>query len=174
MNVRGLNDHSKIKRLQSYLQFANPKIDCLLIQEHKLIGDKVVELGRVLNRQATYIYDEAEAGYNHLQGDQGAGRGGTALVLASKWYQVISSSGSLYHGRVLWIVLKGIPGGDLGIANIYSLNDCRQRSEMWHEILNNLPRSCRWILRRDFNMVETSIDKSSQCGRLINGSERII
>jgi hypothetical protein len=50
MNVKGLNDHSKIKRLQSYFQFADPKIDCLLIQEHKLIGDKAAELGR----QATY------------------------------------------------------------------------------------------------------------------------
>ena len=49
MNVKGLNVQGKIKKFQSYLCSINQKIDFLMIQEHKLVGDKAAELGRTLD-----------------------------------------------------------------------------------------------------------------------------
>jgi hypothetical protein len=110
---------------------------------------------------------------NHAQGANGAGCGGLAILLASKWANTVASSGSCYNGRALWVILKDIPGGELGILNIYGPNDQNDMKLLWQEISLVLSRHCRWILGGDFNMVETQANKSSICGRLIGNQEKL-
>jgi exonuclease III len=174
LNVRGLNDPMKTLRLRNYIKAAQPSIDTLLIQEHKLTGDKALRLGKALDSRAIYLHSDAEPGYNHAQGTNGAGCGGSAILIANKWEKAIASSGSCFKGRALWVILTNLPGGDLGILNIYSPNDQHDRIMLWQELGLTLPRNYRWILGGDFNMVENPSDKSSQCGRLIGTQERFL
>ena len=41
-------------------------------------------------------------------------------------------------------------------------------------MLQELRRHCKWVLLGDFNVVEATADKSSQCGRLISSRERLL
>jgi exonuclease III len=173
-NIRGQNDPQKVWKLRGYIKSVQPKIDMLLIQEHKLTGEKVSSLDKSLDPQAVYIHAEAEPRYNHTRNDQGAGCGGRAILLASKWSNTIAESGSCFQGQALWVILKDLPGGNIGILNVYSPNDQNERKQFWNELSLTLPRQCRWIVGGDFNMVEEALDKSSSCGRLLTSQEHLI
>ena len=95
-NIRGLNDPQKIQKLRSYIISAQSKIDVLLIQEHKLTGEKASSLDRSLDPHAVYIHVEAEPGYNLTRNDQGVGCGGTTILLPSKWLNTIVESRSCF------------------------------------------------------------------------------
>jgi exonuclease III len=105
LNIRGLNDPKKSLRLKRYLRTMQPQTDILLFQEHKLVGDKAKNLGKTLNPQATYLHTEVEPGYNHDLGINGAGCGGTTILIASKLEKAIAVSGSCFNGRDLWVIL---------------------------------------------------------------------
>ena len=72
----------------------------------------------------------------------------------------------------MWIILKGLSGGDLGLLNIYAPNDSSDRIPLWDSVRESLPQSCCWIFGGDFNMVESLADKSSSCTRIVCDSER--
>jgi hypothetical protein len=44
-------------------------------------------------------------------------------------------SGTLMENKVQWIILKGLLGGDLGVANIYALNNARKWCFLWAEMV---------------------------------------
>lgn len=50
-------------------------------------------------------------------------------------------------------------GGNLGILNVYASNLDGERCAMWIEVLQLLPLDCRWIMSRDFIIVESPLDK---------------
>lgn len=50
-----------------------------------------------------------------------------------------------------------------------------ERCAMWIEVLQLLPLDCRWIMSRDFNMVESPLDmSSSSCSQLMGLREELI
>ena len=173
MNVRGSNDPAKLKKLRNYLQILQPAPDILLLQEHKLTSANAADLGRQLNPRATYIFSEASQGYGHSERGEGAGCGGTTILIHNRLDRFIINSGSLHQGRVLWVILGNLPGGPWGFINIYNSTDARKRRQLWLQLPESLPENCKWFFGGDFNMVESSADKSSMCGRLVGDQERI-
>ena len=127
-------------------------------------------LARLLDRSVVYLFNEAELGYKSLDG---AGCGGAAFFIHQKWKYQIGSSSSSFKDRVIWIVLKGIPGGDLGILNIYAPNDQHERKELWLSLQEILPKDIRWLVGGDFTMVKRERNKSSYYSKLISPSERL-
>jgi hypothetical protein len=77
------------------------------------------------------------------------------------------------ENTVWWVILKGLLGCDLGVANIYAPNIVREQCFLWAEMIQKFPRGCRCILVGDWNMVERSIDKSNSCGQLILQAKRL-
>ncbi|KAG0573683.1 hypothetical protein KC19_VG200300 [Ceratodon purpureus] len=171
LNVRGLNDPAKVTRLRNYIQNLQPAPDILMLQEHKLTGEKAAILGRQLNPTYRYLFIAARPGYRNEDRANGAGRGGTATLIQNSLDRFIINSVSLYQGRALWIVLGNIAGYSWGFLNVYSPNDAQERTRFWESILDNLPPNCHWMVGGDFNMVESSVDKSTACGRLIQEPE---
>jgi hypothetical protein len=52
-----------------------------------------------------------------------------------------------------WIAFRGLPGGDLAVANIYAPNNSQDQTILWLELAQSLPTGPRWILVGDWNMV---------------------
>ena len=172
-NVRGLNDPKKVDRLRNFFQNSQRGVDVIFLQEHKLRDTKAANLGRTLFPRRKCWVSEADPGYN-VDGQEGAGKGGICTLLHEKLAPLVSSYGSILHNRAFWFRLKGLPGGDLGILNIYAPNDSRERTLLWQELSARLPSDCRWIVSGDFNMVESAQDKSTLCGKLIPQRERLV
>ena len=98
-NVKGLNNPKKMAKLRSYFDFVQSKLDVCFIQEHKLRERNLDSLARNLFRNALCFHIEAEEGLQHT-----AGKGGLAILLASKWMSSIKSIGSIFRGRAMWII----------------------------------------------------------------------
>lgn len=173
-NARGLNDASAIAALQLYMQDCRPIPDIVMIQEHKCRGSAMQNLGKALWRHATFWGMEASPGYGHDEDATGAGCGGIATLLAPRWESLVSASGSIFDNRVHWFILSGVPGGDLGIANVYAHNSSPERCQLWEAMTRELPGHCRWVILGDFNMVETRSDKNRPCAAMIPLREREI
>jgi hypothetical protein len=55
----------------------------------------------------------------------------------------------------------------LGFLNLYAPNNTSDRCLLWEQLIISLPNACRWVVAGNFNMVERSGDKTSQCGKII-------
>ena len=104
----------------------------------------------------------------------GAGRGGICSILHEKLAPLVSGHGSILNNRAFWFRLKWLPGGDLGILNLYAPNDTRERTLLWQELSDRLPSDCRWIVSGDFNMLESAQDKSTLCSKLMPHREKLV
>jgi hypothetical protein len=85
----------------------------------------------------------------------------------------VHDQGTVYDNLAQWVLLKGIPGGDVGVVNIYAPNASQERILLWRELVNCLPQGCRWVLGGDWNVVEQARDKSSREGRIISEVEKL-
>lgn len=61
----------------------------------------------------------------------------------------------------------------MSILNVYGPHTAPERIHLWHELLEILPRDCRWMLARDWNMVLNPEDKFSRNGRTISELEKL-
>ncbi|KAG0628129.1 hypothetical protein M758_1G003200, partial [Ceratodon purpureus] len=153
-NARGLNDPAATDSLQFYLKACQPAPDIVYIQEHKRRGIALSSLGPALWRHALSFGLDASPGYGNQDHEDGAGCGGVLTLLAPRWSHAVTASGSILDNRVQWVILSGLPGGDLGIANVYAHNTPQERCHLWEAMTRDLPAQCRWLLLGDFNMVE--------------------
>lgn len=172
-NVRGLNGTDSVRLLKSYIT-SIPQLDLLCLQEHKLRLAEVDNLKPYLWPNTKSWILEASAGYNNIGDNPGAGCGGIALFLASKWEKLVSQSGSIMGNRAQYIIFNGLPGGRLGFLNIYAPSNTTERTQLWGELINSLPTDCNWVLAGDFNFVESRSDKTNACSRLIPLTERLV
>jgi endonuclease/exonuclease/phosphatase family metal-dependent hydrolase len=60
-----------------------------------------------------------------------------------------------------------MPGGDIGVVNLYAPNEHGLRVRLWESLISELPANCHWIVAGDFNMVESSQDKTNPYEHLI-------
>jgi hypothetical protein len=67
---------------------------------------------------------------------------------------IVGENVILMEYKVRWVILKGLPSGDLGVVNIYAPNILRYKCFLWVEMIQKLLKGCRWILASDWNMVE--------------------
>jgi hypothetical protein len=47
------------------------------------------------------------------------------------------------ENMVQWVIFKGLPCGDLGMANIFAPNTPKEWCFLWVEMIQKLPRGCR-------------------------------
>jgi hypothetical protein len=114
------------------------------------------------------------SGYGNDPNGPGAGCGGIAMLLDEHWFHNVARTGTLLGNRGQWMMLTGLPGGDLGILNLYASNESAIRYELWNAMLTELPIHYRWVIGSDFNMVEARCDKTSQCGKMLPYHERLL
>ena len=114
-NVRGLNEPRKIDKLRQYFQAIKGGIDVILLQEHKLQGEKATNLGIKLSPNGKSW--TLEIGYN-INGLEGAGKGGICTIIHRKLAPLVSFQGNIFRNKAFWIRLSGLPRGDLGFLNV--------------------------------------------------------
>ena len=172
-NLRGLNDPESITKERCFLSSLTPRVDVIMIQEHKLRGKAMDELGsRLMPGYACWAL-EAAPGEKSWINPNAAGKGGVGILLASKYARLVTDHGALYDNRLVWIKLEGIEGGKIGLACIYAPNIPTKRRHLWHLMSDSLPKDCEWIIGGGFNMTERPEDKSHDCGRVISGLEKL-
>lgn len=69
--------------------------------------------------------------------------------------------------RAQWIRLKGVPGDDVAMLNVYAPHSSPERSALWSELLKSKLGDCRWIITRDWNFVERHHDKTNLIGSVL-------
>jgi exonuclease III len=172
-NVQGLNDPQAVARVSNYYFPKLNKLDILCFQEHKLRGLKLSDFGHRMWNQALFFSCEASVGYGHNADQVGAGRGGLCMFISPKIRHLVHDQGTVYGNLAQWVLLKGTPGGDVAIVNIYAPNASQERILLWRELVNCLPQGYRWILGGDWNVVEQARDKSFREGRIISDVEKL-
>jgi exonuclease III len=171
-NIRGLNDPESISKERCFINSLTPQVDVVMIQEHKLRGKALENLGSKLMPGCVSWILEAAPGERSWINPNAAGKGGVGILLSHKYAKLVTEHGSLYENRVVWVKLDGIEGGSLGLACIYAPNIPTDRRHLWHIIGESLPKDCKWLFGGDFNMTERPQDKSNDCGRAISDLER--
>lgn len=102
-------------------------------------------------------------GYNNDIFGLGVGCGGLITMVSSRVASRVTSTGIVMGNRAQWTVFQGFSGGDIGIVNVYALNESLQRCQLCESLIRELPPTCRWIFAGDFNMVEARCDKKNPC-----------
>lgn len=172
-NIQGAYNSLAPLRVRNYYKAHFKNIDVLCFQEHKLRGTKLLDFGNKVWRRATYLGCDASLGYNDQDGQEGAGKGGICMFISSKLAPFIHSHGNIGLNLGQWVRFKNLPGGDLAIANIYAPHsNSNARVHLWQDLVRLLDPDCRWILCGDWNMVESYLDKSSTCGRVLSRVEK--
>ena len=170
-NIRGLDDPESIAKERGFISMLTPKVDVIMIQEHKLRGRALENLGSRLMPECASRVLEAAPGERSWLNPNAAGKGGVGILLANKYAKLVTATGALYENRVVWIKLEGVEGGNIGLACIYAPNILTDRRHLWHLLVDALPKDCEWIIGGDFNMTERPEDKSHGCGRTISDLE---
>ena len=121
-NIRGLNDPESIAKERGFLSMLTPKVDVVMIQEHKLRGRALENLGsRLMPGCASWIL-EAAPGEKSWLNPNAAGKGRVGILLSNKYAKLVTAIGALYDNRVVWIKLEGVEGRNIGLACIYVPN----------------------------------------------------
>lgn len=126
-NARGLNEPSTVDALHLYIHDCRSIPDIILLHEHECRGQALANLGNSLWQQAQFWGLEASPSYGHTENETGVGCGGLATLLAPRWSNAVSASGAIFENRVHRFIISGLPGDDLGIANIYAHNTSAER-----------------------------------------------
>ena len=170
-NIRGLNDPESIAKERNFIQSLTPRADVVMIQEHKLRGKTLENLGnRLMTECRSWILEVAPGKRSWLNPDA-ADKGGVGILISQKYAKFVTDHGSFYENRVVWVKLEGIEGGKVELTCIYAPNILMDRRHLWHIMVDGLPKDCEWIFGGDFNMTEKLQDKSNDCGRAISDLE---
>lgn len=94
------------------------------------------------------------------------------MWVAPKLGHLIHDSGQSRLGSALWIRLRGVPGQDVRILNVYAPHTSTERCNFWLELLAILPRDCRWVFSGDWNFVKDCMAKSSRRAPSTSGMEK--
>ena len=168
-NIRGLNDLESIAKERGFLNAISPRVDIVMLQEHKLRERTLEHLGtRLMPGYTSWILDAAPGARSWLN-PNAADKGGVRIIMANKFAKLVTANRSLCDNRVVWVKLEGVEGGNIGIACIYAPNISSERKYLWYMLIDTLPKDCKWILGGDFNITEREGDKSHDCGRAISG-----
>jgi exonuclease III len=170
-NVQGLNGPEASQRLRNFYSSYFRHIDVLCLQEHKLRGSKMTDLGPKVWKHAHFFGCEASAGYRHIGEEAGAGRGGVCLLVNPNIKHLVHSQGSVGRNQAQWIRFSGHQDRDIGVLNVYAPHTAQERIRLWQELRRELPGDYKWVACGDWNFVEERADKSTRCGRILTGME---
>ena len=172
-NIRGFNDPESIDKKREFIKSILPRADVIFLQEHKLRGSSLDNLGhRIMPECVSWIL-EAAPGERSWANPDAAGKGEVRILLAHTYTRLVTAHGSLFNDRVVWIKLEGIEGGNIGLPCIYAPNISTERRHLWRDMMKLLPKDCDWILGGDFNLTERKEDKSNDCRRGISDIKKL-
>lgn len=157
-NIRGLEALDRKYVVKRFLNM-HKEIDCLMLQELKLVGF-TLEIGlKSIWREATPFYT------NHPKG-----KGGATILLNPKWANKVVKWGQSPYERAVWAIIQN-DNSTFGFCSIYASNDYQERGVMWEWFakLKDIP----WLLGGDFNMVNNVQDKQGGNKVKWKGVERI-
>lgn len=120
LNLQGVNGALAPQKVKNYCSLHFRHLDILCFQEHKLRGTKFQHFGNKIWRQATFLGCEAEEGYNHLDGVEGAGKGGICTFISPRLSPFLHSHGSIGTNLAQWCHFSNLPGGDIAFLNVYA------------------------------------------------------
>ena len=121
-NIRGLNDPESITKERGFLTTLSPRADIVMIQEHKLRGRALENVGNRLIPGYTSWILEAAPGERSWLNPSAAGKGGVGILITNKFAKLVTANGSLYDNRVMWVKLEGVEGGNIRLACVYAPN----------------------------------------------------
>jgi exonuclease III len=170
-NKQGLNAPTAPQRIRNYFSSYMRHIDLICLQEHKLRGARLTDLGTKVWRQAHFFGCKASIGYRHEEGEAGAGRGGVCLFVNPSIKHLVHSQGVIGDSQAQWVRFSGHQDGDIAVLNVYAPHSPYERIRLWQELRRGLPGDCKWVACGDWNVVEDSLDKSTRCGRILTGME---
>ncbi|MCO5561324.1 hypothetical protein L7F22_014945 [Adiantum nelumboides] len=136
------------KRGQISTRVSRP-VDILLVQEHKLSYAHTQRCGKLLPGGSHTFWEPAMG--DHLSS------GGVCIFVGSRWLARVIDHGTLVSGKAMWISLQ-CDASVVGIRCIYAPTATSERSWFWDQIIDVLPSVDSWIVRGDFNNVETFED----------------
>ena len=94
-NIRGLNDPDNIARERCFINSLTPRVDIVMVQEHKLRGKALENLdSRLMPGCASWIL-EAAPGERSWINPNAAGKGGVGILLAHKYARFVTEHGAL-------------------------------------------------------------------------------
>lgn len=112
-NIRELSDPESIIKDRCFLSALTPRVDVVMIQEHKLRGKAMENLGaRLMPGCASWVLEDAQRERSWLNPDATDKRS-VGILLAHKYARLVIEHGSLYKDRVVWIKMKVIKGGSI-------------------------------------------------------------
>ena len=118
-NERGLSNASVVRLFKIFVD-SIPRLYVLFLQEYKLRGHKNMDLGRYLWNSAKTWSIEATPRYKNGILGLGVGCSGIAILLVVCWSKLFAETSSILHNQAQYIVLQGLPGGDIGAINVYA------------------------------------------------------
>ncbi len=74
-------------------------------------------LGVVSQTKKTFV------GYNNDNALNGIGKRGVSIFVHNKWNFFIKKFGFFQNNRKVWVKLKNLPKGDIGLTNVYAPNN---------------------------------------------------
>jgi hypothetical protein len=128
-----LNDLASIQKLWLYYKEQTFNLDILVVQKHKLHGEKIKNLRPRRWRRSNCWFIEMADGYVHKKDK--ARRGGVCTLIAKRLVAIVGENGTLMENRVQWVILKRLLGGDLVVANIYAPNIPKEWCFLWAKII---------------------------------------
>lgn len=131
-NIRALNDPESITKERCFINSLTPRADIVMIQEHKLRGRAMINLGsRLMPGCASWIMEPAPRERGWINPNAAVKRG-VGILLAHKYARLVINHGALYKDIIVWIKLEGIVGGSIGLACIYAPNIPTREGIMAH------------------------------------------
>nr|PNR32293.1 hypothetical protein PHYPA_026419 [Physcomitrium patens] len=145
-------------------------MEVLCLQEHKLRGRKLSELGPKIWRHTTFFSCEASPGYNQVDGQDGTGGGRICMFISPRIHHLIVSHRIVGANMAQWVIFRGYQGGDVAVLNVYTPHTSQEQILPWQELLRL--QGCYWVVCSDRIMVEAARIKSSTCDKLLSGREK--
>lgn len=144
-NIRGLESSNRKFVVKRFLRMVK-ELDLLMVQEIKFVVFSLEISLKSIRKDAISFSTSHQRG-----------KGGTSILIGSRWRKYIRGWGCSPCNRALWVAMV-YDNIVFGICSIYAPNDYNERIALWKWMtkLANIPR----VLAGDFNMIERPQDKS--------------
>ncbi|MCO5608602.1 hypothetical protein L7F22_062815 [Adiantum nelumboides] len=120
-------------------------IDILMIQEHKIAHP----FGNLMTVGYQTFWEPASM--------QHSGSCGVCISVRPRLLFSVRLHGTLVTGRALYVAID-IDGTLVGFLTVYAPNSPRDRARFWSQLTDALPIVDTWIVRGDFNNIESDSD----------------
>ena len=101
-NIRGLNDPESQRKKRHFLTSIIPRVDIMLLQEHKLRGMAIDNLGaRLMPSYNNWILEATQGERSWLNPNVAGKEGIMGILLAHKYVRLVTAHGAHYEDKVV-------------------------------------------------------------------------